>query len=225
MTTLPPSPRFAKAPDASAAASCTNGGRHATTWRASACSYPQRALRRWHARAARGGHLHPDPYLAPTRALGKIATGDLVWMKWSGTGGQIVAQARVQRFLQIENCTADQVRQQTFGYRLHDLDDYWASVAAKGHFFALVVYLEGERWLDVPITPQARSRGESWIVMSTPELEAAWLGHTRFLESHRLLFSHRGASVHLGLSQRVCASKCSGGTHSPVNTADGERRR
>jgi hypothetical protein len=110
----------------------------------------------------------------PPVPWGKVGVGDLVWMKWSG--GPIVAQARVQRFLQIEDCTAERLRHQTFGYRFHELDDYWASVAAKGRFFAVVIYLEGERWLDAPIAPQARSRGESWIVLATPELEAGWLG-------------------------------------------------
>ena len=104
----------------------------------------------------------------------KLAVGDLVWMKW--TGGPIVAQARVQRFAQIAECTPERLRQQTFGYRLYELDDYWASVAAKARFFAVVVYLERERWLDQLITPLARSRGESWIVLATSTLEAAWLG-------------------------------------------------
>jgi hypothetical protein len=110
----------------------------------------------------------------PPVPWGRLDVGDLVWMKWSG--GPIIAQARVQRFLQVENCTADQLRQQTFGYRLYELDDYWASIARKGHFFALAVYLENERWLDQPITPQVRSRGESWIVLETAEMEAGWLG-------------------------------------------------
>jgi hypothetical protein len=39
------------------------------------------------------------------------------------------------------------------------------------------VYLENERWLDVTITPTARSRGESWIVLDTPDMEAGWLGN------------------------------------------------
>jgi hypothetical protein len=105
---------------------------------------------------------------------GKLGVGDLVWMKWSG--GPIVAQGRVQRFVESENCTAERLRQQTFGYRLYELDDYLEAVERKGHVFAVAVYLENERWLDVLITPQARSRGESWIVLTTPELEAGWLG-------------------------------------------------
>jgi hypothetical protein len=114
----------------------------------------------------------------------KLAVGDLVWMKWAG--GPIVAQARVQRFLQIENCTAERLRQQTFGYRLNELDDYWIAVAKKGQFFAVAVYLEHERWLDQLITPQARSRGESWIVLTTPELEAGWLGNRPMPTEHEL---------------------------------------
>jgi len=109
----------------------------------------------------------------PPVPWGRIDAGDPVWMKWSG--GPIVAQARVARFGQIEGCTVDRLRQQTFGYRLYDLADYWDSLRAKPRFFAVVVYLEHERWLDGRITPDARSRGESWIVLSTPELQAAWL--------------------------------------------------
>src|SRR5215207_3213742 len=65
----------------------------------------------------------------PPVPWGKLDVGDLVWMKWSG--GPIVAQARVQRFVETEDCTPDRLRQQTFGYRLYELDDYWASLAAK----------------------------------------------------------------------------------------------
>jgi hypothetical protein len=110
----------------------------------------------------------------PPVPWGKLDVGDLVWMKWSG--GPIVAQARVQRFIEMENCTAERLKQHTFGYRLYDRDDYWTAVARKGHFYAIAVYLENERWLNDLIIPQSRSRGESWIVLATPELEAGWLG-------------------------------------------------
>ena len=69
----------------------------------------------------------------PPVPWGKLSVGDLVWMKWSG--GPIVAQARVQRFMEIENCTAEQLRQQTFGYRLYELDDYWAGHPTEGAVF------------------------------------------------------------------------------------------
>ena len=110
----------------------------------------------------------------PPVPWGKLGVGDLVYMKWSG--GPIVAQARVQRFVEIESCTAERLKQQTFGYRLYELDDYWAAVERKGRVFAVAVYLDHERWLEELIIPKARSRGESWIVLTTPELEAGWLG-------------------------------------------------
>ena len=56
----------------------------------------------------------------PPVPWGKIGAGDLVWMKWSG--GPIVAQARVARSLQIEDCAAGRIRQQAFRCRLHHFD-------------------------------------------------------------------------------------------------------
>lgn len=107
----------------------------------------------------------------PPVPWGRIAVGDRVWKKWSG--GPIVATARVQGFRQIEHCTPEQLRLTTVGYKLHALDAYWDSLPLV--FFGMTIYLEDERWLDYPIMPAARSRGESWIVLSSPALEAAWL--------------------------------------------------
>jgi hypothetical protein len=107
----------------------------------------------------------------PPVPWGRIARGDTVWMKWSG--GPIVATARVQGFREIANCTPEQLRRATLGYGLHALEEYWASLSPV--FSAVVVYLEDERWLDKVFVPEARSRGESWIVLDRPELEAAWL--------------------------------------------------
>lgn len=104
----------------------------------------------------------------------RVAVGDMVWMKWSG--GPIVAHARVARFVQLAECTAERLRHQTFGYLLYELDEYWESLGAKPRFYAVAVYLENERWLDTAITPSARSRGESWVVLDTPALEVGWLG-------------------------------------------------
>lgn len=87
----------------------------------------------------------------------------------------MVATARVQGFRQIEGCTADQLRVTTAGYKLHDLDGYWASLDVKPSFFAVVVYLEDERWLDHVFTPIGRSHGESWIVLDRPDREREWL--------------------------------------------------
>ena len=50
----------------------------------------------------------------PPVPWGRINVGDPVWMKWSG--GPIVAQARVQGFRQIENCSAEKLRPATAGY-------------------------------------------------------------------------------------------------------------
>jgi hypothetical protein len=47
---------------------------------------------------------------------GKVAVGDLVWMKWAG--GPIVAHVRIGRVIRIADCTLERLRQQAFGYRL-----------------------------------------------------------------------------------------------------------
>ncbi len=96
----------------------------------------------------------------------RIQVGDAVWMKWSG--GPVVARASVSGLRQIENCTADVLRNTTKGFWLYDLAEYWASRPPVFH--GLTVYLENEEWLDEPFTPAARSRGESWIVLDTSEL-------------------------------------------------------
>jgi hypothetical protein len=79
----------------------------------------------------------------------------------------------VKNFHQMRDCTPEQLRQATVGYHLHDLAGYWQALPSS--FFAVVVYLEDEQWLDQVVFPTARSRGESWIVLNTPEQEADWL--------------------------------------------------
>ena len=49
----------------------------------------------------------------PPVPWGKIASGDVVWMKWAG--GPIVARARVAGFRQLENCTPAKLRATTQG--------------------------------------------------------------------------------------------------------------
>lgn len=107
---------------------------------------------------------HPVPW-------GQIAIGDTVWMKWSS--GPIVAAATVQGFRQIEACSPDRLREMTTGSKLFGLKDYWESLPPA--FSAVVVWLDDERWLDTPILPGARSRGESWVPLKTLELRDAWL--------------------------------------------------
>ena len=107
----------------------------------------------------------------PPVPWGRIAPGELVWMKWAG--GPVVATARVEGFRQLERATPEALRATTKGFRLYDLADYWASLSAS--FFGLTVYLGNEQWLDKPFPPQARSRGESWIVVEDEALRKGWL--------------------------------------------------
>ena len=107
---------------------------------------------------------HPVPW-------GQITPGDPVWMKWCG--GPIVARATVQGFRQIETCTPSQLRETTRGFKLFDLDEYWKTRPPV--FSGVTIFLEDEAWLDQIIEPAGRSRGESWIVLRTPEQERLWL--------------------------------------------------
>jgi hypothetical protein len=107
---------------------------------------------------------HPVPW-------GQITVGDTVWMKWSR--GPIVARATVQGFRQIQACSPDRLRQIVTGCKLYDLKDYWVSLPPA--FSAVVIWLDDERWLDSPVFPSARSRGESWVPLKTSELREAWL--------------------------------------------------
>src|SRR5262249_12475071 len=101
----------------------------------------------------------------------QISIGELVWMKWKG--GPVVATARVQGFRQVPECTPERLRATTTGYRLYELLEYWSSRPPV--FFGMTIYLADERWLDKVFTPKGRSRGESWIVVRTPEQERLWL--------------------------------------------------
>jgi hypothetical protein len=107
---------------------------------------------------------HPVPW-------GRLSLGDVVWMKWSG--GPFVARARVSGFRQMDECTADALRNTTKGFALNELTDYWNTRPSV--FSALTVYLENEQWLDEPFYPGTRSRGSSWVVLDSEGLEREWL--------------------------------------------------
>lgn len=108
---------------------------------------------------------HPVPW-------GKIAIGEDVWMKWAG--GPIVGHARVKGVRQFERCTPEILRAAVSEFSLARMDEYWKHLPPA--FSAVAIYLDDEVWLDIPISPKARSRGESWIVLSSAEALADWLG-------------------------------------------------
>ena len=101
---------------------------------------------------------------------GQIGVGDIVWMKWSG--GPIIAKSVVQGFRQLRDCSPKQLQETTRGFRLYDLESYWASL--KPSFNAVTIYLEHEEWLDEAIEPVARSYGDSWIVLGNDN-PSGWL--------------------------------------------------
>jgi hypothetical protein len=93
-------------------------------------------------------------------------------MKW--TGGPIVAKAVVAGFRQLTNCTPADLRQAVTGFGLHDLEQYWSSLAPR--FGAVVIYLTDETWLDEPLTLSGRrSHGASWIVFSNSVEREKWM--------------------------------------------------
>lgn len=102
---------------------------------------------------------------------GRVAVNDTVWMKWHG--GPIVARASVKAFRQLDSCTPGQLGAATSGYKLHDLPDYWLSLPPS--FRAVVIYLKNEEWLETSMEPEARSYGESWVVLDRPTVLESWL--------------------------------------------------
>jgi hypothetical protein len=107
---------------------------------------------------------HPVPW-------GKVAIGDIVWMKWSG--GPVVAKSKVNGLRQIEDCTPDLLRIATADSLLATQQAYFDSLPPR--FDAVVVHLGDEQWLDNPFVPRLRSRGESWIVLDSATLNGGWL--------------------------------------------------
>ena len=110
---------------------------------------------------------HPTPW-------GRIAPGELVWMKWSD-GGPVVATSRVFAVAELEDCDAARLREEVAPrYRLYHLDDYWEGLRRKGRFDAIVVRLRGEQWLEELIHPHVPNR-ESWVVLDSEEKRRRWL--------------------------------------------------
>jgi hypothetical protein len=92
-------------------------------------------------------------------------------MKWAG--GPVVAQSKVNKFRQIERCTPDQLQAAAAGSLLAQGNEYFDSLPPV--FDAVVIYLQDEHWLDAPLVPRLRSRGESWIVLRDDESRRGWL--------------------------------------------------
>ena len=78
----------------------------------------------------------------------------------------------MQGFRQLRDCSPEQLQETTRGFRLYNLESYWASL--KPSFNAVTIYLEHEEWLDEVIEPVARSYGDSWIVLGN-DSSSAWL--------------------------------------------------
>jgi hypothetical protein len=110
----------------------------------------------------------------PPVPWGKLSIGDIAWMKWRS--GPIVARGIVEGFRQIHDCTPDILRNTVGGTNLYDLVNYWNALPPV--FFGMAIFVGQEQWLDSPIFPKARSYSESWIVLDSPEKEAAWLHDT-----------------------------------------------
>ena len=92
-------------------------------------------------------------------------------MKWSR--GPIVGRATVKGMRQFERCTSEVLRNAVSEFSLVRREEYWKRLPPA--FSAVAIYLDDETWLDRPINPRARSRSESWIVLSSSELVREWL--------------------------------------------------
>jgi len=105
---------------------------------------------------------------------GRIDTGDIVWMKWSG--GPIIAKGEVEQVTQIENCTPAKLRSIVKGTLLHDLAEYWNS--RPDSFFGMAIFCRDSEWLDQLIFPAAKGYMSSWIVLDNQAKRKAWLTDT-----------------------------------------------
>lgn len=102
---------------------------------------------------------------------GKVASGEKVWMKW--TGGPIVATAEVAGYREFMDCSPEQLRDAVQGFELHGLEAYWESL--DGPLCALVIFLCKEAWLDEPIDVSGRSYGSSWLVLPDQLSARKWM--------------------------------------------------
>lgn len=102
---------------------------------------------------------------------GRINTGEIVWMKWSG--GPIIARGIVDQIVQIEKCTPNRLRDAVKGTLLHGLKEYWDT--RPHEFFGMAIFCRDEEWLDELIFPSAKGYMSSWIVLDSPEKRKAWL--------------------------------------------------
>jgi hypothetical protein len=102
---------------------------------------------------------------------GQIGAGETVWMKWAS--GPVVPHAVVKSFAEFDSCTAA-LRKAVKRDKLYDRTDYWESLAGQP-FSAMAIFLEREEWLPEPIEPKRRSRGASWVVLSTIAEHQEWL--------------------------------------------------
>lgn len=96
--------------------------------------------------------------------------GEVVWVQVHG--GLIVARAEIELGWVAEYAGIDEVRRQTRGSALHDIEDFWRGRARVG--YAVVAKLRRERWIE-PFWAGPRSYAYEWILLESEKKRSTWV--------------------------------------------------
>lgn len=96
--------------------------------------------------------------------------GEVVWVQLQG--GLIVARAEIELGWVAEYAGIEEVRRQTRGSTLHDMEDFWKGRPRVG--YAVVAELRRERWIE-PFWAGPRSYGYEWILLENEKKHSTWL--------------------------------------------------
>jgi hypothetical protein len=101
---------------------------------------------------------------------GGTAPGEDVWIQLHG--GLFVARATIELGWVAEYAGVNEVRAQTHGSRVHDLNDFWKGRPRLG--YAVVASLRDERWIE-PFWAGPRTYAYEWILLDSDKKRASWL--------------------------------------------------
>lgn len=106
-----------------------------------------------------------------------IRKNDIVYIKSSGEK-EIKWKAVIDRYRYVEGEfeSIEEVREMTKGTPLYDdpvYEEFWRE--NREYKYGTLIWLINAEKID-PIVPSARSYGNGWIVLDTPEKRKSWLG-------------------------------------------------